>query len=372
MFEEPLISPCSSFNLAHDFVGFIKPILTSQILRIFMYTIKEIAEQIELTKPDFKQFLELANSRNSAIFADVTATTNIFSKILKAEILLMLSQTHNYGYYFGNKKECFDIISSNVSNHGLNGSINYNAYNRYYVDKNFDNTCHILGNIKDPKPYLPTYLWNRVKAKKISTETLKQLQPNQMSLQIFKTYLQGLKKNLSSIEVENYLKQLKDSSFEAIREDFMDVLFSKCPKPSIDLQKQLAGNVWNSQMLVVPDQENDVLYKYMTLSRKRVKQLADRLQVPVSQSVFDTLDSAYKPFITGIYRTPDTSINELSYLFSALLLFQISILETPNPVYSYFIECLTKHLQAPESVAAIRILKQQHLLFNQAVAQLQL
>lgn len=337
-----------------------------------MYTIKEIAEQIELTKPDFKQFLELANPRSETIFADVTATTDIFSKILKAEILLMMSQTHNHGYYFGNKNECFNIITTNVSNHGLNGITHYNAYNKYYVDKNFDSNFHILGNIKDPKPYLPTYLWNRVRAKKISTETLKQLQPNQMFLQIFKTHLQSTKKNLSSIEVENYLKQLKDSSFETIREDFMDVLFSKCPKPSIDLQKQLAGNVWNSQMFVVPDQDNDILYKYMTLSRNHVKHLAGALEVPVSQSVFDTLDSAYKPFITGIYRTPDTSINELSYLFSALILFQVSVLKTPNPVYSYFIECLTKHLQAPESAACIRILKRQHLLFNQAVAQLQL
>lgn len=337
-----------------------------------MYTIKEIAEQIELTKPDFKQFLELVNSRNSAVFADVTATTNIFSKILKAEILLMMSQTHNHGYYFDNKNECFNIITTNVSNHGLNGNTSYQMHNKYYVDKNFDSNFHILGNIKNPKPYLPNYLWNRVRAKKISTETLKQLQPNQMSLQIFKTHLQNTKKNLSSIEVENYLKQLKDSSFEAIREDFMDVLFSKCPKPSIDLQKQLAGNVWNSQMLVVPDQENGALYKYMTLSRRRVKQLADRLQVPVSQSVFDTLDSAYKPFITGLYRAPDTNINELSYLFSALLLFQISVLKTPNPVYSYFIECLTKHLQAPESATIVQELKQHHSLFNQAVAQLQL
>lgn len=75
-----------------------------------MYTIKEIAEQIELTKPDFKQFLELVNSRNNTVFADVTATTDIFSKILKAEILLIMSQTHNHGYYFNSKKECFDII----------------------------------------------------------------------------------------------------------------------------------------------------------------------------------------------------------------------------------------------------------------------
>lgn len=239
MFQEPLISPCSSFNLAHYLVGFIKPILTSQILRIFMHPIK-------------------------------------------------------------------------------------------------------------------------------------QLQPNQMSLQIFKTYLQSTKKNLYSTEVEKYLEQLKDSSFKNIREDFMDVLFSKCPKPSIELQNQLAGNGWNSKILIVPSQDNTVLYKYMTLSRNRVKHLAYALEVPVSQSVFDTLDSAYKPFITGIYRTPDTNINELSYLFSALLLFQISVLTTPNPVYSYFIECLTKHLQAPESATGIRILKQQHLLFNQAVAQLQL
>lgn len=337
-----------------------------------MYTIKEIAEQIERIKPDFKQFLELVNSKNSAVFADVTATTDIFSKILKAEILLIMSQTHNHGYYFNGKKECFDIIEKNVLNNGLSQSTNYMSYRKYYVNNNFDNTWHILGNIKDPKPYIPTYLWNRVRVKKINTETLKQLQPNQMSLQIFKTYLQGLKKNLSSTEVENYLIQLKDSSFNDIREDFMDALFSKYPKPSVELQKRLSGQVYNSTMPILPNQDNNVLYKYMALSRRNVKHLAGRLQVPVSHSIFDTLDSAYKPFITGVYRTPDTSINELSYLFSALILFQVSVLETPNPVYSYFIECLIKHLQAPESAGIIQELKQKHLLFNQAIAQLQL
>ena len=57
---------------------------------------------------------------------------------------------------------------------------------------------------------------------------------------------------------------------------------------------------------------------------------------------------------------------------NALILFQVSVLKEPNPVYSYFIECLTKHLQAPESTQIVQELKQQHSLFTQAVAQLQL
>ena len=110
----------------------------------------------------------------------------------------------------------------------------------------------------------------------------------------------------------------------------------------------------------------------MALSRHHVRKLANQLNVPITTSVHSKLDSSYKPFITNMYRIPDTDINELSYLFSTLVLFQISVNKTPNPVYSYFIECLTKHLQAPESALIINELKQNFSLFNQAVAQLQL
>lgn len=192
-----------------------------------------------------------------------------------------------------------------------------------------------------------------------------------MSLYVFKTYLQN-RKNLTSVEATFYLTQLKNPSFDLIREEFMDVIFSKCPKPSIDLQKNLTGHIWNSKLFVLPNQTSSEVHKYMTLSRQHVKNLTNKLNVPITTSVYDTLDSAYKPFITGLYRTPDTTPEELSYLFSALVLFQISVLKEPNPVYSYFNECLTKHLQAPESATIVNELKQNFSLFNQAVAKLQL
>lgn len=339
-----------------------------------MYTLQEIAEQIELTKPDFSEFLTLVNNRNDSMLIEhVRNTYDIPSKVLKAEILSMMNRTHNNGSHWSFRKDCEQIITGNIVNcKSFNLGNHYNSPSNYYIEKNFDPEYHILAHIKNPKPYLPSYLWNKVRAKKINTTSPKQLQPNDMSLHIFKTYLQNSKKQLTSTQVEEYLAQLKDNSFNSIREDFMDVLFSKCTKPSIELQKRFSGQVYNGRTPILPNQDDAVLYKYMTLSRYRVKNLANRLQVPVSQSIFDTLDSAYKPFITGIYRTPDTNINELSYLFSTLILFQISVLKEPNPVYSYFIECLTKHLQAPESASIVQELKQQYSLFTQAVAQLQL
>lgn len=337
-----------------------------------MYTIQQVAHEIEQLRPDLTEFLaQLTVNSSFDIRAEIVNEPNLYIKLLKAELYIMYNNTHSSRSYYG-ARTLEQLLTDNISNHWVGQQNIYRNTFRYIIKDSFDSSYHILAHIKDPKPYLPKYLWDKVRTvKRLNKEPVKQLQPDAMSLHVFKTYLQN-RKDLTSVEATFYLLQLKDTSFDYIREDFMNVIFSKCPKPSIDLQKQFAGTIWNSKLFVLPDQNSSTPHKYMTLSRQHVKNLANKLNVPITTSVYDTLDSAYKPFITGLYRTPDTNISELSYLFSTLILFQISVLKEPNPVYSYFIECLTKHLQAPESAHIVQELKQQYSLFTQAVTQLQL
>lgn len=337
-----------------------------------MYTIEQIAHEIEQLKPDFTEFLSiLINGSTFDTKERILREPNLFVKLLQTEIYIMYNITHNNKHYYS-VTDLEKILTDNLSNHGVYQSGNDSNVSYYIIKKSFDPSCHILAHIKEPKPYLPKYLWDKVRTvKHLAKSSPKQLKPDAMSLVAFKTYLQS-QKSLKSTQAEEYLKQLRDLSFEHIREDFMNVIFSKCTKPSIDLQKQLAEQIWSTSLFALPNQDSTTLCKYMALSRSSIKNLANKLNVPITTSVYDTLDSIYKPFITSIYRKPDTDTHEISYLFSALTLFQISVLKEPNPVYSYFIECLTKHLQAPESAAIVNELKQNFSLFNQAVAQLQL
>ena len=53
-----------------------------------IYTVKEVAEQINATKPDFKHFKELFTVDDpSKIKSDFDNTSCIFQKILKAQII---------------------------------------------------------------------------------------------------------------------------------------------------------------------------------------------------------------------------------------------------------------------------------------------
>lgn len=337
-----------------------------------MYTIEQVAHEIEQLKPDFADFLSILINGNTFDTKErILREPNLFVKLLQTEIYIMYNTTHcNKHYYSAANLE--KILTDNLSNHGVYQSGIYSIVSNYIIKKSFDPNYHILAHIKKPKHYIPKYLWDKVRTvKHLTKSSPKQLKPDAISLVAFKTYLQS-QKSLKSTQAEEYLKQLRDPSFAHIREDFMDVIFSKCTKPSIDLQKQFAGQIWSTSLFVLPNQDSTTLCKYMALSRSSIRNLANKLNVPVTHSIYDTLDSIYKPFITSIYRKPDTDINEISYLFSALTLFQISVLKEPNPVYSYFIECLIKHLQAHESATIVNELKQNFLLFNQAVTQLQL
>lgn len=333
-----------------------------------MYTLEQVAKEIEQLKPDFTELFRLSDTGTAKdIIIHIQQTPSIFERLLKAELILMLHNTHGNKSIWGMHIELGELLRTNLLSHGIGNNINsYNNSSKYLIHDSLDVTCHISAHLKDPKPYLPKYLWDRIRVKrKLQTDPVKVLQPDGMSLVVFQRYLQSLKKPLSSADARNYLKQIRGDSFQEMRQDFMSVIFEKCTKPSIDLQKDMSGN-WRNDIPVLPNQDFNTVQKYMALSRSRIRNLAATLGVPVSPCIYDARDSEYKPFITNMYRIPDTTMQEVSYLFNVILILQVSISKTPNPVYEYFIEHISKHLTASESSDLINELKQSFTLTNEA------
>lgn len=333
-----------------------------------MYTLEQVAKEIEQLKPDFTELFTLSDTGTAKdIVTHIQRTPNIFERLLKAEIILMLHHTHANKSIWSIHIDLAELIRSNLVSHGIGNNVNsYGNFSKYLIQDSLDVTCHIAAHLKDPKPYLPKYLWDKIRMKrKLQTDPVKVLKPDGMSLAIFQKYLQSLKKPLSSVDARNYLKQIKDDSFQDIRQDFMSVIFEKCTKPSIELQKDLSGN-WQNAIPVLPNQDFDTVQKYMTLSRNRIRNLANTLGVPVSPCIYDARDNEYKPFITNMYRIPDITMQEVSYLFNVILILQVSISKTPNPVYEHFIEHISKHLATSESSDLVNELKQSFTLTNEA------
>lgn len=333
-----------------------------------MYTLEQVAKEIEQLKPDFTEFFIVVNTGTyKEIITHIEQTSNLFERLLKAEITLMLHNTHVNKSIWSVHIELGELLRTNLLSHGIGNNTNsYGNYGKYLIQDSLDVTCHISAHLKDPKPYLPKYLWNRIRVKrKLQIDPVKVLQPDGMSLAIFQRYLQSLKKPLSSVDARNYLKQIRDDSFQKMCQDFMSVIFEKCTKPSIDLQNDMSGS-WNTDIPVLPNQDFPIVQKYMALSRNGIRNLAYKLKVPVYFYIHDTRDSEYKPFITNLYRIPDTTMREVSYLFNVILLLQVSISKTPNPVYEYFIEHIIKHLSTSESAKLVMELKQSFTLTNEA------
>lgn len=341
-----------------------------------MFTIQRIAAEIEQLKPDFTEFLaELTNPEQDTdkIILLLDNTQNIYERLLKTEIALMYLLTHNQRYSSTIAKYANSLLPQfvigcvlSINSNSQNAYIYYNS-KTYHIDTAFNPAYHIIAHIANPKPYLPAYLWDKVRTKKaLQVEPPKQLQPNNLILEVFRNYVKSLKKPMPSANIIAYLEQLYSPEFADFRETYMDIIFSNCPSPSVDVQKLLAqGWHLNHRIMQLPSQKDIKPSKFMYLNRRSIQIMAKDLFIPVSDNTYNTRASEYKPFITGIQRVPEKHAYELSYLFDALLVLQISVNKTPNPVYSYFIDELTKYLAHPQHKPVIDELKQNLLTITQ-------
>jgi len=328
-----------------------------------MYTIQDIAQKIIELKPDFTEFRELLYSgTGQKVEEDINNTQCIYAKLLKAELAYITFNTHAQKY--GIRDSIPALLSNNIANCSITHrkSIGHSYYIRgeYSIEDKFKPDHHIIANIPDPKPYISKYLWNKVRANSGTQKPVKNLEPNLMSLTIFKHYLSTLKK-MQSTEALKYIEQIRD--FESdIRSEFLDAIFSICKEPSINLQSILA--------YPLPDLESLTKSKYMVLSRLELRYLARTYNVPSYESVWDQRDSDYKPFITGVPRQPSASKQETSALFSSMIVLSVVNKQTPNEVYQYFIEEIREHLKDPAYKAHLENMHNSAKLYREVLDEL--
>ena len=263
-------------------------------------------------------------------------------KLFKAQILACFYKTHN-NYWLSGEPELFlgKTLYDNLKDSKV--LIRTGAYNfdyAYYVQEGLEiNNSLILAHVLDIQNYIPKYLWNKVRIKATVTD-IKKLEPNEFSLTTFKIYLQNLKKELSSTKAIEYIKQIGKFNDIDTKEKFIEVLNEHLTQPSIELQKELSSIVNSTYNLTKKT-------KYISLNRYPIKSLASKSQILVNESVLDSLDSQYKPYITNIKRKPTTDIREFTALIGTLLVFKTSIKSNPNEGHQYFAECLMEHLKEP-------------------------
>ena len=89
--------------------------------------------------------------------------------------------------------------------------------------------------------------------------------------------------------------------------------------------------------------------KYLSLSRYYIKNLVESNSMLVPQSVMDSKDSSYKPFVTGVKRKPTTDFNQFTALVGTLIVLKTVLKQNTEleKVYTYFIEELENHLKDP-------------------------
>lgn len=304
-----------------------------------MYTIRQIADEINKLKPDFTNFKQYLQTDNQILLTeDINNTKNIFEKLFKIQLVTIFSKNHARRYSV--KKEWIELLYNNVSdckitlhNYHNSSETYYNVPSSYIVRDSFSNDT-IAAYVLDIKEYIPKYLWDKIRTKTV--QTFKELKPDQFSLVTFKNYLAGLKKEIPSSTALNYLTQIQ-SFDQQIKEMYIEVLVNHIKQTSWNFQtkiEQITGKSYNKHK-----------QKFMGLCRYHIKGLVGKLQIPTSYSVLDTLDSSYKPFVTGIKRKPTTELNELSALVNTVIVLKCAVKQTPNEVYSYFIEEITEHLK---------------------------
>ena len=200
-----------------------------------MYTPEQVAQQINTTKPDFKEFIELLNKDlATAILPNINGTKDIFAKIFKVELALMYYQTHPQRYLGSDNEQKIYGIHVNYlttrpavqANRGICGE-----YSLYKFARTPD--LFILNFIESTKPYLPSYLYKKLN-QSTSTVSIKQLKDDTFTLGVFRSFVNNKPNSISSAQAEEYIRSI--DHFESTKYDYLELILENCPKPSLKLQ----------------------------------------------------------------------------------------------------------------------------------------
>lgn len=315
-----------------------------------LYTATEVAEQINATKPDFKHFKELFTIDNPVqLKTDFDNTTCVFQKILKAQIICCYRCTHPR--FWVNVDVYANFLFSNTKDMGLSKKKNFSGQEvidtdySYYIKDSFNSSTQVAGNLTDVQNYIPNYLWDRIRTK--SQVEYKQLKPDGFSLATFKNYLKSLKKEIPSSQAINYLEQVNGFPLD-IKQQYIEVIVEHLSQPSWKFQECISDRSLNLANYFYKKELTK--FKHIGLSRYHIKNLVEAHSMLVPQSVMDSQDSAYKPFITGIKRKPTADTNQFTALVGTLIVLKTVFKQKSShmtEIYEYFIEEIEKHLKDP-------------------------
>lgn len=306
-----------------------------------MYTPEQVAQQINTTKPDFKEFIDLLNRDSvNMIQPHIKNTTDIFAKLLKAELVLVYYQTHPQRYLGSDNERTIHKILADYLTTRQPISANQGVWGHYSLGKfKASPDLFILNFIESTKPYLPSYLYKKLNPS-TSTVSIKQLKDDAFTLGVFRSYVNNKPNSISSVQAESYIASI--DNFKSTKHEYMQLILDNCPKPSLKLQSLLEIRLPNQCELDNPT-------KYMSL-RKYPLAYDDKPhnRVISGSHIFNTRDSEYKPFITNLPRTPTPDAQQAEYLIDALTKLQVDNLICHEATTQVFIESLAEHLNLPE------------------------
>ena len=298
-------------------------------------TLQEIAQEIDKLKPDFKPFWEEFNRENKNYYSKYTfiPTGNHALDLFKIELVNIYFTIHPKQYMGQVFRKSIEDLLQTIP-HNL-PKVTYSSwgFERDIADKSNDYHNLISSHVTDLKQYLNPYLKKKFGLVGSTTKSIKQLQDNEFSIELFKTSLG--KRKIPSTEVSMYFKQFKNFS-QPIRDKFMEIVFEHCKEPSKKLQVELEDSgVFN--VLTTSGS------KYISVSRRIARWHLNTSSLPIPDDLHNERDSDYTPFTCGVPRKPTPTKEEVSALVGTMLVVQNSDL----PEKDYIVSCFKEHLSNP-------------------------
>lgn len=289
----------------------------------------EIANEINLLKPDFKEFWE--NLKDASVELKFTPTSNTAINLFKIELIRIYNIIHPGVYLLSSLRVIFTDIERSA-NYTPEVELSWRV-TRDIESRTDTYYKTILSKVTNAKQYLNPYLKSKLGFTNSLTKITKELQDNEFSLSLFKEFLANRK--LPSTEVITYFNQIKQFT-PGIRDKYMDILLHSCKNPSKKLQQEIN----DSRIFSISSKSSP---KYISLTRYIIKEMGNLKNIPIPEDLHNDRDYNYTPFICGVPRKPTPTKTEVSSLVGIMLVIESSDLSNKD----YIVKCLQDHLSNP-------------------------
>lgn len=295
-------------------------------------TPQEVAQFINDTKPDFKDFWnEVKEYKYNSTF---TPTDNKPITLFKLELLRIYYRVHPREYMRHYLEGSITKVTINLQPYSGTTNISYSIEHEIETKSGVYPNL-ILAYVTDLKQYLNPYLRKRLGFSGTRPSDIKDLKDDLFSVELFRNALG--KRKLPSTEASLYFNQFRNFS-APVREQYMDILV----KQTNTFSKQFLKDVEHSSIFDISEQPL-ASSKYISLSRYGIRYTVNSNNSLMSSDLFNDRDSEYTPFICGLPRKPTPTESEVSALVSMLFI----IASSDNEHKDYIVQCLHSHLSDP-------------------------